>query len=52
MHQDLVEQGFEVGLHVGYDTLNDPTLLAEEKARLDAVLGHTRYGGRQHYFRR
>jgi hypothetical protein len=49
--QDLGEQGFEIGFHAGYDTLNDPTRLAEEKARLDAVLGHTRYGGRQHHLR-
>lgn len=47
----LQEHGFEVGLHPGYDTLNNPALLAAEKARLDAILGKTRYGGRQHFLR-
>ena len=48
---DLCEQGFEIGFHAGYHTFNDPERLAEEKARLDAVLGETRYGGRQHFLR-
>lgn len=47
----LTGQGFEIGLHAGYDTLGNPERLAEEKARLDAVLGETHYGGRQHYLR-
>jgi hypothetical protein len=49
--QDLLERGFEIGFHAGYDTLNNPHRLAQEKARLDAILGYTRYGGRQHYLR-
>jgi hypothetical protein len=49
--EDLVKQGFEIGFHAGYHTLNDPVRLAAEKARLDAVLGETRYGGRQHFIR-
>lgn len=49
--EDLREHGFEIGFHAGYHTLNDPDRLVEEKARLDAVLGETRYGGRQHYVR-
>jgi hypothetical protein len=49
--QDLCKEGFEIGLHAGYDTLSNPQRLAEEKARLDAVLGSTQYGGRQHYLR-
>ena len=44
-------QGFEIGFHPGYDTFNDPERLAEEKDRLDAVLGKTQYGGRQHFLR-
>lgn len=44
-------QGFEIGLHAGYQTLGNPERLAEEKARLDAVLNETHYGGRQHYLR-
>ncbi len=49
--QELREEGFEIGLHAGYDTLNNLQRLAEEKARLDAVLGSAQYGGRQHYLR-
>jgi hypothetical protein len=45
------KSGHEVGLHPGYETFDNPTLLAREKARLDAVLGETRYGGRQHFLR-
>jgi hypothetical protein len=48
---DLLEQGFEIGLHAGYYTLNDPELLATEKARLDDVIGKDQYGGRQHFLR-
>jgi hypothetical protein len=43
--------GFEVGLHPGYDTLGDPDRLSLEKHRLDAVLGVDDYGGRQHFLR-
>ena len=49
--EDLRDQGFEIGFHPGYDTFNDPERLAEEKDRLDAVLGKTQYGGRQHFLR-
>ena len=48
---ELRHQGFEIGLHAGYDTFNNPERLAVEKARLDRVLGDTQYGGRQHYLR-
>jgi len=47
----LRQRGFEIGLHPGYGTFNNPEQLAAEKARLDAVLGETHYGGRQHYLR-
>jgi hypothetical protein len=47
----LHEQGFEIGLHPGYDTLGDPAKLAEEKARLEAVLQEPVHSGRQHYLR-
>jgi len=47
----LRAQGFEIGLHAGYHTFKNPTRLAEEKAQLDAILGTTRYGGRQHFLR-
>jgi hypothetical protein len=48
---DLRRRGFEIGFHAGYHALNDPACLAAEKARLDNVLGITKYGGRQHYLR-
>jgi hypothetical protein len=41
----------ELGFHPGYRTLGDAARLAEEKRRLDAALGTSRYGGRQHYLR-
>lgn len=49
--EDLRDQGFEIGLHAGYHTLDDPARLMREKVLLDAVLGETWYGGRQHYLR-
>lgn len=49
--ENLRRQGFEIGLHAGYQTFNDPGRLAEEKARLEGVLGDTAYGGRQHFLR-
>jgi hypothetical protein len=47
----LSAQGFEIGLHAGYHTLGNPEKLAEEKARLECVLGEADFGGRQHYLR-
>lgn len=47
----LQDLGFEIGFHPGYMTMGDPARLAQEKSRLDAVLGRTSYGGRQHYLR-
>jgi len=47
----LEDLGFEIGFHPGYETFANPERLAEEKSRLDAVLGRSRYGGRQHYLR-
>ncbi len=49
--EDLRQQGFEIGFHPGYHTLNDPERLALEKTRMDTVLGEESYGGRQHYLR-
>lgn len=48
---DLRRQDFEVGLHAGYDTLNNPDELAREKAILDSVLGEKQYSGSQHFLR-
>lgn len=47
----LREQGLEIGLHASYHAFQNPVQLAEEKARLDTILGETCYGGRQHYLR-
>jgi hypothetical protein len=49
--EHLVEEGFEIGLHPSYRASDDPSRIAKEKARLDAVLGHSDYGGRYHYLR-
>jgi hypothetical protein len=49
--RSLRGQGFELGFHPGYHTFDDPDLLAEEKARMDAALEETEYGGRQHFLR-
>jgi len=49
--ETLLQEGFEIGLHPSYNTYGKPAQLLEEKARLDAVLGYSEYGGRQHYLR-
>jgi hypothetical protein len=49
--EDLLNQGHEVGFHPGYHTFDDLECLATEKARLDKLLGTTKYGGRQHVLR-
>jgi hypothetical protein len=49
--EDLREKGFEIGFHPSYNTFQNPAQLAEEKAHMDAVLGETNYGGRQHFLR-
>ena len=47
----LQTQGFEIGLHPGYHTLNNLNQLKIEKARFDAAVSISSYGGRQHYLR-
>jgi len=49
--KNLQTRGFEIGFHPGYFTLNNSTLLVNQKTQLDAILGKTKYGGRQHYLR-
>jgi len=49
--ETLLQGGFEIGLHPSYKTFGEPVRLLEEKARLDAVLGYSEYGSRQHYLR-
>lgn len=48
---DLRQRGHEVGFHPGYQTFSIPERFYQEKQRMDAALGETRYGGRQHYLR-
>lgn len=45
----LDRRGWEVGMHGSYDSYDDPDRLADEKATLEAILGHEVVGGRQHY---
>jgi hypothetical protein len=47
----LKENGCELGVHPGYETLNNPARLAEEVARLRDAAGVQVLGGRQHYLR-
>jgi hypothetical protein len=49
--RSLHEQGFEIGFHPGYETLNDLPSLLKEKKRLDHAAGVEMRGGRQHYLR-
>jgi peptidoglycan/xylan/chitin deacetylase (PgdA/CDA1 family) len=47
----LADGGWEVGLHGSLASVGDVDRLAEEKAALEAVLGDTVRGGRQHRLR-
>ncbi|RLE64250.1 MAG: hypothetical protein DRJ47_08145 [Thermoprotei archaeon] len=48
---DIIERGWEVGLHAGYYSYNDPQRLKEEKERLEKVVGRKILGVRVHYLR-
>ena len=50
--RDLAAGGWEVGLHGSYDSYDDRERLAEEKATIERVLGHSVRGGRQHFLNR
>ena len=45
----LYANGWEIGLHGSYYSYNNPALLKQEKATLEAVVGHPVIGIRQHY---
>jgi hypothetical protein len=48
---DLRNDGFELGIHPGYNTFHSRGELATEVARLRSALSVNRPGGRQHYLR-
>jgi hypothetical protein len=47
----LKQDGFELGVHPGYDTFQDRSKLAAEVAALRKTLNRNQMGGRQHYLR-
>lgn len=47
----IVDQGWEVGLHGGYYAYNDLEEILQEKERLEQVLGRKVTGYRNHYLR-
>ncbi len=51
MHE-LDDGGWEVGLHGSYDSYDDRDALREQKTALEASLGHSIRGGRQHHLNR
>lgn len=51
MIEEAVARGHQVGFHPGYSAFQNPQRFREERDRLAEVLGHTRFGGRQHYLR-
>ena len=49
--QQLQKQGFEIGYHASYNTMNDLDMLIDEKKILVDVIGSDQIGGRYHYLR-
>jgi hypothetical protein len=47
----LLQQGFEMGIHPGYETFAAPNEFQAEVARLRRVVGSGPLGGRQHFLR-
>ena len=47
----IADRGWEVGLHGGYYSYDDPGAIREEKRRLEKVLGRRVTGYRNHYLR-
>lgn len=48
---DLKREGFEQGVHPGYDSFGDRSRLRTEVELLTRALGTAKLGGRQHYLR-
>ena len=51
MIDEFQSQGLEMGIHPGYQTFESRERLSQEVARLRAVLGNARLGGRQDFLR-
>jgi peptidoglycan/xylan/chitin deacetylase (PgdA/CDA1 family) len=49
--QNLIEDGYEVGLHGGYDSYNNLDLLKKEKEKLENIIEKKISGYRSHYLR-
>lgn len=43
--------GYRIGWHPGYRAAHDEAVFADEKTRMDNLLGDSSYGGRYHYLR-
>ena len=48
---ELSDNGWEIGLHGGHTTYNDPIKMREQKRRLEKILNKTVVGYRNHYLR-
>jgi peptidoglycan/xylan/chitin deacetylase (PgdA/CDA1 family) len=48
---EISDKGWEVGLHGGYYSFDNPEAIRREKERLETVLGKTVQGFRNHYLR-
>jgi hypothetical protein len=51
MFDEIQKRGHRVGWHPGYRAAADSSIFTGEKARMDQIMGATRYGGRHHYLR-
>ncbi len=49
--EDLQRRGHEIGFHSGYYTYDNYERFAQEKTRIEKILGNGKIGGRQHYLR-
>jgi peptidoglycan/xylan/chitin deacetylase (PgdA/CDA1 family) len=49
--RNIIESGWEVGMHGGHHAYCDPEVLELEKARLDSVIGKKTTGYRNHFLR-